>query len=474
MKNRKFINLRKAFVCGLVLTLALGCERDLTDDASPATFSKVGGVFDDNFIDMGTDFYFPFADSKLDAFSVDQNEGHESSASYRVDVPNADDPNGNYAGAILRVDGAGRDLSGFDALTFWAKASRGVNIGEVGFGVDFFINQYRVAANGLSVSTSWNKYIIPLPDASKLMEERGLFWYSMGTQGTGGSGYTVWFDEIKYETLGTIGQPRPAIQLGNDIIVDTFVGASVVVDGLVELFNLADGSNQGITVSPNFYQFESSDSNIATVNEVGEVSIVGNGTAVITATLNNIDAQGSVTINSLGSFQFAPTPTRDPANVTSIFSDFYTSIPVDFFNGFWEPFQTTLSADFAVNGDNILNYTNFNFVGNQFSSPTVDATQQSNLHVNMFIPADIPSDLDFLITIKDFGPDQVDGGGDDSIQQVFFFANDFEANTWATLEIPITMTNRNNIGLIIYENINNPTTSSIENFYLDNIYFYSN
>ncbi|MEN8885064.1 MAG: glycosyl hydrolase family 16, partial [Winogradskyella sp.] len=123
-------------------------------------------------------------------------------------------------------------------------------------------------------------------------------------------------------------------------------------------------------------------------------------------------------------------------------------------------------------GDNILNYTNFNFVGNQFANPTVDATEKSNLHVNMYIPADIPADLDFLITIKDFGADQADGGGDDTIQQVFFFAADFTSNTWATLEIPITMANRNNIGLIIYENINNPTTSSIENFYLDNIYFY--
>ena len=27
--------------------------------------------------------------------------------------------------------------------------------------------------------------------------------------------------------------------------------------------------------------------------------------------------------------------------------------------------------------------------------------------------------------------------------------------------------------LIIYENINNPTTSSIENFYLDNLYFHN-
>lgn len=472
MKNRKLIKFRNAFVFGLVLTLTFGCERDISDDAIPATFSSEGDVFIDTPIAMGSDFYLPFGGSRFDAASFD-GEGYESEFSMRVDVPNADDPNGNFAGAILRVDGAGRDLSGFDALTFWAKASRGVNIGEVGFGLDFIIDKYRVAATNLSLGTNWSKYVIPIPDASKLMEERGVFWYAMGTQGTGGSGYTVWFDDIRFEKLGTIAQPRPVISNGNDAVVDTFVGASVVVGGLTETFNLASGINQTVDVAPSFYQFTSSNPSVAVVNESGAISILADGTSVITATLNGMDVEGSLTINSLGSFAFAPTPTRDPNNVTSIFSDAYTSIPVDFFNGFWEPFQTTLSADFSVNGDNILNYTNFNFVGNQFSSPTVDATVKSNLHVNMFIPAEIPADLDFLITIKNFGPDQADGGGDDSIQQVFFYADDFQANTWATLEIPITLANRNNIGQIIYENINNPTTSSIESFYLDNIYFYA-
>lgn len=472
MKNKVLINLRNAFVFGLVLTFTLGCERDVTDDAVPATFSTVGDVFIDAPIGLGPDFYFPFGGSKFDIVSF-EGEGYESQFSMRIDVPNADDPEGNFAGAILRIDGAGRDLSGYDALTFWAKASQGVNVGEIGFGLDFIEDKYRVTASNFSVGTGWTKYTIPIPDPSKLMEERGVFWYSMGTQGTGGNGYVVWFDDIRFEKLGTVAQPRPKIANGDDITVDTFVGASVVVGGLTETFNLASGINQTVDVAPSFYQFTSSNPSVASVNESGEISILANGTSVITATLNGIDVEGSLTINSLGSFEFAPTPTRDPENVTSIFSDFYSSIPVDFYNGFWEPFQTTLSADFAVNGDNILNYTNFNFVGNQFSSPTVDATVQSNLHVNMFIPADIPADLDFLITIKDFGSDQADGGGDDTIQQFFFFASDFEANTWATLEMAITMSNRNNIGQIIYENINNPTTSSIENFYLDNVYFYA-
>ena len=82
---------------------------------------------------------------------------------------------------------------------------------------------------------------------------------------------------------------------------------------------------------------------------------------------------------------------------------------------------------------------------------------------------EVPSNLDLLITVKDFGADQADGGGDDTIQQVFFDASDFEAGEWSTLEFSISLANRTNIGQIIYENVNG---SSLTEFFLDNIYFY--
>jgi len=186
--------------------------------------------------------------------------------------------------------------------------------------------------------------------------------------------------------------------------------------------------------------------------------------------LGGVKAKGSLTIESSGSFVLAPIPTRNPSKVTSIFSDTYTNVPVDFFNGYWQPYQTTQSADFVAEGNHILNYTDFNFVGNQFANPTVDASIKSNIHINMYIPGVVPANMDFLITIVDFGADKAEGGGDDTRQQVFFNKAIWKANTWITLEFPITMTNKSSIGQIIYENIN---FSSLRNFYLDNIYFYS-
>ncbi|MFK7832748.1 MAG: glycosyl hydrolase family 16 [Winogradskyella sp.] len=470
MKNKRLMNLRKAFVLGLVLTMTLGCERELTDAAVPASFSKVGEVFTDDFIGMGTDFYKPFAGSKFEAFSVDDQEGYESAASYRVDVPNADDPNGNYAGAILRIDGAGRDLTDFDALTFWAKASQGVSVGEIGFGQDFFENKYLVTARDFSISTAWTKYVIPIPDASKLTEELGVFWYSMGTQGTGGAGYTVWFDEIKFEKLDNIAQPRPAIVDGEDIVTDTFTGVAAQLTGLTQTFNLGSGFDRTVEAAPSYFEFTSSNPDVAPVSESGLINVNGAGMSVITASLAGVDAAGSLTVNSLGDFQLPEPPTRNPSDVIAIYSDAYQAVPVDFFNGFWQPFQTTLSADFVVNGDNILNYTDFNFVGNQFANPTVDATDHGNLHVNMYIPGEVPANFDFLISVVNFGADQVDGGGDDTRQQLFINSSQVVANQWMTFEFPLTgLADRSSLGLIIYENINFAT---LRNFYLDNIYFY--
>jgi hypothetical protein len=469
MKNRQFIYLKITLLLGFVFTLNVSCERDPSDDLRFEDNDNTGEIFTDTPIGLGSNFYFPFEGSKATAWSVDEKEGYNSQASMRFDIPNEDDPEGNYAGAIFRVDGAGRDLTEYDALTFWAKASQGVTIGEMGFGIDFGENKHQVSKSGISLTTNWVKYIIPIPDASKLFEERGMFWYSAGSQGTGGRGYTFWIDDLKFEKLGDIAQPRPALVNGDDVTLDTFIGVTAQVSDLELTFNLGSGFDQTVSPSPSYYQFASSNRSVATVDEHGVVTVLKDGQAVITATLAGVEAEGSLTINSLGYFDLAPIPTRNPDNVVSIFSDTYNSINVDFFNGYWQPYQTTQSTIFAIDGNNMLSYSNFNFVGNQFSNPTVDASKYPNVHIDMYIPS-VPANMDFLITIVDFGPDNAPGGGDDTREQIFFDKAIWVEKEWITLEFPISKSEKSNIGQIIYENIN---FSSLENFYFDNIYFYS-
>ena len=469
MKNLKFIYTKNTLFLVMLFMMIVSCERDLSDDVEFATNSAGGEIFTDAPIGLGSDFYFPFSGSKATAWSVDDNEGHESQSSMRIDVPNEGDPEGNYAGAIFRVDGSGRDLTGYDALTFWAKASQGVTIGEMGFGVDFLEDKYKANVADVLLSTNWVKYIIPIPDPSKLFEERGVFWYAAGTQNTGGYGYVFWIDDLKFEKLGTIGVPRPKIYGGEDVNSQTFIDTDGVFNSPTVTFNMPSGLDQVVFAAPSYLDWTSSVPSVVNIYDAGFFKALSAGETVITATSAGVQATGSLTMEVLGAFETAPIPTRDPAEVISIFSDAYTNVPVDFYNGFWEPFQTTLSADFVISGDNILSYTDFNFVGNQFANPTVDATNISNLHVDMFIPDELPSLFDFLISVVDFGDDGVDGGGDDTRQQIFINASDVEAGTWISFDFPITLANRDHLGLIIYENINFATLS---NFYLDNIYFY--
>jgi hypothetical protein len=450
----------------MLMTSISSCERDISVDATVASFPSTAEVFIDGF--SGGLEYYPYADSKFTAFSVDTETKYLGSASMRFDVPNVDDPEGAYAGAIFRNDNGGRDLSSYDALTFWAKATTAATINDIGFGQDFGENKFQVSKKGLRLTTNWVKYIIPIPVPSKLTKESGMMWFAEGPED--GDGYTFWIDELKFEKLGTIGQPRPAIQSGQDIITDSFIGVSVTVADLVQTFNLGSGINETISLAPNYFKFSSSDSHVATVDSSGSIKVLSDGLAVISATLDGLEAFGSLTINSSGAFVLAPTPERDAGNVTSIFSDYYENTTVDFYNGYWQPYQETLSADFSIDGDHILNYTNFNFVGIQFANPTVDTNVKSNLHFNMYIPGAVPSNFDFLISVVDFGTDQVGGGGDDSREQLFVRrSSSVIANGWMTFEFPLSSGNRSNAGQIIFENIN---FSSLRNIYLDNIYFY--
>ena len=481
MKNITMNYLKSTTLILLIGLISISCERNLSDDATLSTNSKTAEIFTDTPVGMGSNFYFPYGGSKFTAWSVDQSVSYKGNASMRVDVPNAGNQTGDFAGAILRIDGGGRDLSGFDCLTFWAKATQGVVIGEIGFGEDFYPNKYITTLKNVSFDTSWTKYIIPVSDASKLISEKGMFRYSAGTQGTNGLGYSFWIDELKFEKLGTIGQPRPSIANGTNLTLNSFIGVTVPITDLREIFNMPSGFDQVVYPSSGYFIFKSSNPAAATVSENGQIKVVGTGSAIITANIggrldattnlfvggkNSID---SITINSLGNLALPPTPTRDATKVLSVFSDTYTNVPVTYYNGFWTPGSTTGSADFSVNGNNFLNYTNFNYVGIAMTAPTLDVSTMTRVHFNMYVPSSVPSNFSFLISIEDWGANQVDNGGDDTRQQITVTRSQVSANNWVTIDAPLTLAVKNNIGLIIMENING---SSLSNFYMDNIYFY--
>ncbi len=450
------------------LLIFSGCERELSDDAILPGFPTTAEIYTDNFIGLGTNFYFPFADAKPDVFSVDESVGYKSNSSIRIDVPNANDPSGAYAGAIFREDGPGRDLTGYDALTLYVRASQGVNLGSVGFGIDYTQDKYQVSLNNVSIGTNWTKLVIPIPDPAKLLNERGLFWFSAGTQETGGLGYTLWFDEIKFEKMPTLRLVRSEILEGNSSSLKSFIGSSLTLTGLSQIFNLESGEDVTVSSAPSYYSFMSSDTSVATVDELGVVQIKGSGNSEITASLMGELSLGKLSIESLGDLPNSPTPTQLPGDVRSIFSDTYVNATESNFTPGFGGSTTETTVLSTSNGD-VLQYASNNFTGIMFETP-IDGSNMGYLHIDAYVQ---DASTSIGIQIRDIGPNQViennvfNGQPEGDDKDYRFTLNGFQVGVWKSFDIPLAgniANQKNNLGALII--------TDGPNFILDNIYFY--
>lgn len=472
MKNMR-LNLNKILALGLILITAASCERDFTNEVVDATFPVIADVYTDNPVNLTDQFFISFSPAdgaNPNGFGTDDDVAYEGQSSIRIDVPAPNDPDGGFVGGIFLDRGAGRNLTGFDALTFWVKGSTTAVVDVFGFGTDFVLDQYAADISGVTLSTDWKQVIIPIPDPSKLVQERGMFKFAAGTASTGGLGYTFWIDEIRFEKLGTIAQPRPAILEGQDVVEQTFNGSSRTVNGLQQTWNLANGQDVTVLPAPGYFDFSSSNVLSAEVDERGEISILASGTATITAELAGLDAAGSLTLNSLGDFTQAPTPDEDPENVISIFSDAYNNVPVDYYNGFFAPFQTTQGGAPPLNigGNNVINYTDLNFVGigTFLNVNPIDITQMTHVHVDINVQEGIdPGDFIRLEILNGVAtPNELSGTRN-------IDGSDLSSNEWVSFDIPLGefngLTARDQVGLFFFV-----SDATISNIYVDNIYYY--
>jgi hypothetical protein len=442
------------------------CQRDLSE-LQPAKNPTNGDIFIDGF-SPGL-IYAAFGGSVPTAFQVDKSVTYNNSAaSMSFAVPDVNDPRGTYAGGAFFTS-VPRDLSGYNTLSFWIKATQPANIDVLGFGTDLGANKYQTSVSGLPVNTNWQKVYIPIPDPAKLTAEKGMFYVSAGPEN--GRGFTFWIDDLKFENVGTIGNAQASIFSGQDLTINSFTGVTNQVTNIATIFNLPNGLNETVNASSSFFTFNTSNASVATVNTTGLITTVGtSGTTKITANLGKSVAKGSLTINSVGPYLPAPIPTQSSSNVISIFSDNYTSVPVDYYNGYYAPYQTTQSADFAVNNDHVLNYTNFNFVGIQFSKPTIDASAMSTFHMDIYLPQALQTGASFSIQLLDWGADGIYGTADDSSATKTYTAPILAGQKWVSFDIPFSslpsLKNRKHLAQIILSGTN------ISNFYADNIFLY--
>lgn len=428
-------NFTNRLICMSAMALVIaGCERDIDTDTL-ASYPDVAEVFIDDFT---SDLQYA-AWGKVTCFDVDKEVAYSGTASMRIDVPEPNDPMGSYAGGNF-YSTTGRDLTGYNALTFYAKSTVATEI-EVGLGDG---GQYRISMGGVKINSNWNKYIVPIPNSAKLTAETSLFYYAAGA--VNGRGYTVWFDEVRFEKLGTLAHAKI-----EDMELAGFPG-EIPIGNIKYTVNLPNAVNQQVTCSASYFTFESSDPEIASVQN-NTIMVHGKGEATITLK----EAEGQLKINGV---DLAPVPEVAPEEVISLFSDSYAYATTANWNPRWE-YSTTEYAEINANGNKIAHYTNLNFVGIVFDS-SLNCNGMNYLHVDLLTLKDIQSDSQLTVEVHN-----MPAGAVPNTIAYNVTSERLKKGEWMSLDIPIqSLTDKSAIAQLVLSSVNLPDV------YIDNVYFY--
>jgi hypothetical protein len=463
---------RTSYILAIVLIALAGlvsCEREM-EPLAPAPFPTDAEVFIDGFgpsIEPQS-----FLGSKLDALQTTETETYAGSQAIEITVPAPGDASGStWAGGAL-VAAAARDLSGYTALTFWAKASKTITLNTMGIGND---NEgpgtYVAERINVPLTTSWAKFVIPIPLADKLQQEKGMFYYSEGQED--GEGATIWLDEMKFENLGTIAYPSVSFSSNT---LNVYQNSIISIPSVSISFDVS-GAPVSVLASASYLTFTSSDSSIVTVNEDGSLTALGLGSAEITAKLGDLDVPDMITI-TVGEAPplpetAAPVPLLDAADVLSIYSDSYTSVTTPDFYTYWE-YSTAEVQELNIVGNPTMQFLNLNFAGIDFSSQVINASSMTHFHMDAWTPDPSEAPNSFKILLVDFGADGVVGGTDNSSHELSITAATTPAlatDEWMSLDIPLSdftgLTTKGHIGQLVI-------SGEVNSVYIDNIYFYDN
>lgn len=449
-------SVRFALACAATALALAGCSRTSPTEPWPPIVDPV--VFTDGF---GAHVGFQaFGGSKLDALSIDQTEKHSGTASLKFTVPAPGDPTGGYAGGAF-VTSQARSLAPYNALSFWVKASRAVQLETAGFGNDNTgTSRFEAKRTAIPVTTTWSLVLVPIPDASKLTAEKGLFFIAEGPQT--GAGLTLWVDDVMFVSSATITNPRPTLASRT---LNSIVGSTVTLEGTTRTTFTVGGLDQTVTHQPAYFSYASTDPLVATIAN-GVLHVLGTGFATITAKLGAIDATGAISLNATAPpATAAPTPSVPSSDVTSLFSDAYANVPVDTWSAVWDNADV---ADLSVSGNQTKLYTNLVFAGIEFVTRPIDASVMTHVHLDVWIP----SGTTFRVKLVDFGADGVFGGGNDTQHELTFDSGSTPAlvtGSWLGLEIPLVaftgLGSRAHLAQLIL-------SGDTRTVFVDNVYFH--
>ena len=423
-----------------IMILGAGCENRDPAGLELARARIDPLVFDD---DYGDDVYFQaFFQTHVTAVVVDSVHAYNGYAvdgarSLKINVPPQGSALGLYSGGVL-TSGASRDMADFNALTFYARADADISLDVAGFGNDNTgTSLYEAGRTGIPLTRDWVFVVVPIPAPSRLISERGMLTFaeSLEQQPPNSGiypypdGYNIWLDEIRYAHLGNISVFRANMRSVNR---QYFIGSTVTVDNTSTVF-LLDGAYTPVGHSPNYFDYASSDASVASVDR-GVITVVGEGSAVITAKLEDFDVSGTITLTGNQPPSEASDPPTVPAeNVISMFSDAYNAVPVDTWRADWGG-STTVLEEYVVAGSNTKMYSSLNFVGITFESAKIDATAITHFHLDVYAP----TGTNFRVKLVSFPPDLSAGVQTGDLILDSDSTPAFNAGSWSSLDIPLT------------------------------------
>ena len=445
-----------AIVTTVILLVTFSCEKDTSTLELATNYPTNPEVFIDGF-SSGLDFD---AWGKVTAFDIDYSETYKGTASMKIEVPDPTDPAGNYAGGVFYTS-MPRDLSANNVLTFWAKASKSATMnasfGSFAKSPTDFSEEFKVALD-CNLSSNWKQFMIPIPDPSKLNASKGMFSFSAGTTPEDPNGYTIWIDEVKFEYLGTIAHREITIANKSSWPSGSgFIGQSYS-SSVVQTVNLPSGINQSVVVPPGYLSFSSSDSDVATVNDMGVVTVASRGSATITAQCADMSATGDLTLTNV--VPMAETPTLDAANVISLFSDSYTGIFIDLPQ--WDYVTNTVET-LEIGNNKMWSFSTFSYLPITFN---VDASAMTHLHFDIYVVAPTLTNQPVTVKLKDAV------GGERAINS---YPANLTTGSWKSIDIPLSSFGLSAQSALEFLIIATDTQSpKMTDLYLDNVYFYHN
>ncbi|CAN5624486.1 hypothetical protein BH10BAC3_BH10BAC3_30440 [soil metagenome] len=403
-------------------------------------------VFDDNY---AAGVSFAAFGGSVNTLSIDATVKHSGTASIKIPVTTG------YTGGAL-VSAAPTNLSAYNALTFWAKNDQPFLLDGVGLGNNSTTTVFAAERNGLAVTSTWTKFIIPIPVPSKLTAETGLFHFA---EGSGEGMYNIWIDDIQYENIGggVIGTPTASFATETQ---SKEVGSTFGANGTTSIFPVS-GVNVQLQTAKAYFTWISSNLSVGTFDAFGVGTALAAGSTTVTGKLGAVDAGGVLTVNvtaAVAPVVAAPTPNRAPADVISLFSNAYTNNPVDTWSTSWSGCCHELT-DLQIAGNDTKKYVLHHFAGVEFIASPVDATNYGFLHIDVWTPNVAKP---FTIRLVNFGVSNTEADVTRTPAQ----------NTWVSYDIPLsefaTLGGKNKLSQMLFL-VAGETTGT---FFIDNVYFF--